>query len=883
MIAADEGTTREGSPAAVASTSGPSLQPHPRSIGWGGASALAMGGSNQSLFLIGAVLLAQGTAAVPLLALGLALSLAALPGWIELGAMYPHRVGGIAATCAEAFRPYCEVLANLTGVCYWWGWVPTCGLTAILSATAIHDWYLPSVPVTVMAVAIVCIFAVVNLCGVKWAARVAVPVALGSATLAGMSALVPVLTHHVDWHRATSFHLAAPFHGVFGAVTSAMAGLYLIGSAAPAFEAAACHIGEMRNPVRDFRRAMKVSAGMACLYFAIIPVVWLGVFGSHPLESDLASTLGPTFAPLVGAAGKAFAIWFMTLNMFHGTLQPLSGASRTLSQLSDDGLLPRTAGLRNRYDAPWVAISLTAAGAIVFLLLGDPIWLIAAANLTYLIGIALPSVAVWLLRRHEPRRQRPYRAPKGTIALGVAAAFVWFVATLLGFEQYGLPTVLFGFGLAYSGSVFYIWRKWRDRAESGQPRQYRSMHLKLTACMLAVLVLDGAGYLAAVGHVDKGQKVLVTALSDIFVGVALLTIAVGLVLPGIIARAARQVASAADHLALGTLADLTRAMEALSDGRLDAAHARADLAPVRMHSRDELGYMAERFNIMQEEIARAAVALDSAREQIRAHRLELERRVRERTAELERSNLELSRLEENRRQLLERTVRTIERERAQVAANIHDGPVQQLTALGFAVDRCMLRLHRGQSEAVRILLEDFQQELTSSITGLRLVMGDLRPPILDEGGLVEALRDFTGAVERRTGIGCTLDDRLGEAIDGDVETECYRIAQEAITNVVKHAYASRISVLLRRVAGGISLVVEDDGRGFDHDGMGFEFETLVRSGHFGLALMRERIELFGGRFELITRPMSGTAVRAWLPLPTGAVALPAGAVMEEVS
>ena len=57
--------------------------------------------------------------------------------------MWPNRVGGIAATCAEAFRPYSPVLANLTGVCYWWGWVPTCGLTAILSASALHQWYLP--------------------------------------------------------------------------------------------------------------------------------------------------------------------------------------------------------------------------------------------------------------------------------------------------------------------------------------------------------------------------------------------------------------------------------------------------------------------------------------------------------------------------------------------------------------------------------------------------------------------------------------------------------------------------------------------------------------------------------------------------------------------
>src|SRR2546429_7509743 len=123
--------------------------PHPRTIGWIGTTALAMGGSNQSLFLIGALIAGersipgQGSAAVPLLIVGLLLSWAAAFGWTELVLMWPNRVGGIAATCAEAFRPISPVLGNLTGVCYWWGWVPTCGLSALLTAAAIKQWYLP--------------------------------------------------------------------------------------------------------------------------------------------------------------------------------------------------------------------------------------------------------------------------------------------------------------------------------------------------------------------------------------------------------------------------------------------------------------------------------------------------------------------------------------------------------------------------------------------------------------------------------------------------------------------------------------------------------------------------------------------------------------------
>src|SRR4051794_36631025 len=410
---------------------------HPRTIGWVGTTALAMGGSNQSLFLIGTLFASQGSAAVPLLVVGLALSWMALPGWIELIMMWPNRIGGIAATCAEAFRPYSPVLANLTGVCYWWGWVPTCGLTALLAASALSSSYVPWMPVPLLASGIVVLFTAINLCGVKWAMRCAIPLATASATLAFLSAVLPIASGDVDWQQALTFHLDVPFGGWFGQLTSVMAGLYLIGFAAPAFEQATSHVGETIDPNRNVPRAIYASAAMAGLYFLVLPVVWLGVLGPTTLVGDLQNVLGPTFAPLFGSAARAMAIWFMMFNMFHGTLAPLAGASRTLSQLAEDGLLPGSFAARNRFDVPYVTTLLTAGMAIIFLLIGDPIWMIAAANLTYLIGIGLPSVAVWLLRKNAPEIVRPYLAPAWAITLGVWAAAVWGVSALLGFQQFG--------------------------------------------------------------------------------------------------------------------------------------------------------------------------------------------------------------------------------------------------------------------------------------------------------------------------------------------------------------------------------------------------------------------------------------------------------------
>src|SRR5689334_12936959 len=178
-----------------------------------------MGGSNQMVFLIGALIIGQGSipgqgsAAILCLIAGLILAWMALPGWTELILMWPDRVGGIAATCGEAFRPYAPLLGNLTGIAYWWGWVPTCGLCALLSASAIHAWFLPSIGTSVIAIGIVLFFQAVNLAGVKWITRLTIPIGVMSGLLAFLSAVVPMWSGTVDWHQALHFDLTVPFPG----------------------------------------------------------------------------------------------------------------------------------------------------------------------------------------------------------------------------------------------------------------------------------------------------------------------------------------------------------------------------------------------------------------------------------------------------------------------------------------------------------------------------------------------------------------------------------------------------------------------------------------------------------------------------------------------
>ncbi|TMK29135.1 MAG: PAS domain S-box protein [Actinobacteria bacterium] len=222
---------------------------------------------------------------------------------------------------------------------------------------------------------------------------------------------------------------------------------------------------------------------------------------------------------------------------------------------------------------------------------------------------------------------------------------------------------------------------------------------------------------------------------------------------------------------------------------------------------------------------------------------------------------QLQRLQLEQEKLLERTVQATEQERKRVAAELHDGPVQHLTALDVMLERARRTLDQPSVASQREAIEKVQGRIREEVSDLRKMMSELRPPALDNLGLVAALQEQLAALGREAGLESSIDSTLDTRLQPAQEIVLYRVAQEALTNTVKHAGADRVWILLKPMDGHVVLEVGDDGAGFDPS----EAAASVSSGHFGLLGMRERIEMAGGKWDLVSGAGSGTVVRAWLP------------------
>lgn len=241
--------------------------------------------------------------------------------------------------------------------------------------------------------------------------------------------------------------------------------------------------------------------------------------------------------------------------------------------------------------------------------------------------------------------------------------------------------------------------------------------------------------------------------------------------------------------------------------------------------------------------------------------LSISRDVTERkraAAELEATLADLRRVHDARLAALSRLVRAQEDERRRIAEELHDDPVQQLTALEI---RLATLARTSEDEAQRERLRAIEGAIADVVGRLRSMMFHLWPPALDGGGLVDAVRANLTRLADECGWECQLEGELRVRPSAEVASAAYRIIQEALRNAQKYAAATRVMVALESDGEALRGEIRDDGIGFDPGAVPGHNE-----GHIGLVSVRERAELLGGTCEVESAPGSGTLVRFRLPL-----------------
>ena len=253
--------------------------------------------------------------------------------------------------------------------------------------------------------------------------------------------------------------------------------------------------------------------------------------------------------------------------------------------------------------------------------------------------------------------------------------------------------------------------------------------------------------------------------------------------------------------------------------------AKGDFSPRVSHwANDEIGDLAEAFNQMTEQLART--------DELRNERETL------------------------RRQLLEKVITTQEDERRRIARELHDSTSQNLSSLILGLR--MMEAHCVQCTA-QTKATDLRQVASKTLDEVHDLSMRLRPRVLDDLGLAAALERLVSEWQARYKIPVDVVIQLAERLPGEVETAIYRIVQETLTNVARHAQARSASILVERHGDFVRAIVEDDG-------VGFGIDVNHGESHLGLLGMRERAELLNGTLTIESSPEQGTSIFIEIPL-----------------
>ena len=452
-----------------------------REAGWWGAFVIGLAGTILVTGIAPVMVTSLGAASIPLF-VGVTLSGVLLILLLaELSAMMPERAGGSPSYAYPAWRVGCPRLApHVNGFCawaYWLGWFPVAPLNMILASFYLADLLGLNTtsgftPITtfvawstfVIAIGGILLLFIPSYLGIRFGTVFATVLALLAMIPLTFLAIVWVFNPGTaDWSQLSGFHqldgasFFAPLmgHSWFYVYTGFT---FLLSWNVIAFEAAACYIGECRNPERDGKITMLLSGGYGLFIYTMIPIAFVVVLGAQALSDPALvdpKTMFITFAGdvLGGALGSALD-WIVAIMLIVAlllsALNAIMGSARGLHQMSVDGQFPRWFSHVNKHGVPDHSMLVNTAASLVVVILGGAVQIYSFSNVGYIASFVPVMIGYYLLRQDKPHLRRPFKLPEFMKYVALALAAIYFVFWLFG-------------GLWYSkiGNVqIYYWLGW---------------------------------------------------------------------------------------------------------------------------------------------------------------------------------------------------------------------------------------------------------------------------------------------------------------------------------------------------------------------------------------------------------------------------------------
>jgi amino acid transporter len=473
----------------------------PKTTNWWGAFVIGLAGTILVTGIAPVMVTELGAASVPVIVV------ITITGYLvclllaELSAMMPDRSGGLPSYAYPAYKDkwprFAEHLNGFTAWAYWLGWFPVAPLNMILASLYIADRFKLTggsfsplgTSITWWTLGI----SVVGLILLSIPAVRGLRFGTGFATVLAVLSMIPLTFLAIAWifhpsvvHFGQLFHFRHTdgtgfFHGLFGHgwLTLYIAFSFLLTWNVIAMEAAACYIGETRNPDRDAKIAMNLEGLYGLFIYTMIPVAFIIVIGVSALGN--ASLVDPKtifvhFASKVfgGGTGSQILNWLVAimliLALILSALNAITGTARSLHQMSTDGQFPRFFQKVNAHGVPNRAMIFNVICSILVVFAGGAVQIYTLSNVGYLASFIPVLIGYYLLRKHRPTVRRPFRLPEWMKYVALAIALLYAVIYFYGGPVYAscacnaagtktLPYYFIGWGVLLAYLPLYWYRK----------------------------------------------------------------------------------------------------------------------------------------------------------------------------------------------------------------------------------------------------------------------------------------------------------------------------------------------------------------------------------------------------------------------------------------